>query len=50
MDFDYTKTSTKNPSAVVAALQAELGTAGFRVLCVHDVRATLAEKGLKWGL
>ncbi|MDO8963413.1 MAG: DUF302 domain-containing protein [Coriobacteriia bacterium] len=45
MDLDYTvrtdKTYTDALNAVVAATQAR----GFRVQCVHDVAATLAEKG-----
>ena len=49
MDFDYTITTQKNPSLVAQALEQELTKAGFRILCTHDVRATLAEKGLEIG-
>jgi uncharacterized protein (DUF302 family) len=45
MDIDYTiKTAKPFDDAVEAVVQATTA-AGFRVLFVHDVAATLAEKG-----
>lgn len=35
----------KSFDATLFAVEGEIAKAGFRVLCVHDVQATLAEKG-----
>lgn len=43
--MDYTVTSAKGFDETVAAVIAETEAAGFRVQCVHDVSATLEEKG-----
>lgn len=45
MEFDYTVTTNKDFDTAVLAVQEEIAKAGFRVLYVHDVHATLAEKG-----
>ena len=47
MDFDYTVTTGKNFAAALASVQEEIAKAGMRVLHVHDVQATLAEKGIQ---
>ena len=47
MDFDYTVTTGKNVEAALASVQEEITKAGMRVLHVHDVQATLAEKGIQ---
>ncbi|VVA44039.1 conserved hypothetical protein [Candidatus Roizmanbacteria bacterium] len=47
MDFDYTVTTEKSFDEAVAAVGKETKTAGFRVLYVHDVSATLKEKDFK---
>ena len=47
MDFDYTVTTKKSFDEAVAMVEKETKTAGFRVLYVHDVSATLKEKDLK---
>jgi len=44
--FDLTRESPLPFPALLEAVQAETAAAGFRVLHVHDVQATLAEKGL----
>lgn len=44
MDFVYQVTSAKPFDEAVAAVQAQTQANGFRVLHVHDVQATLAEK------
>lgn len=46
MDFDYTVTTGKDFETALASVQEEIGKAGMRVLHVHDVQATLAEKGI----
>lgn len=47
MELDYTKESSRNFDDTVARIE-ELTTArGFRVLHIHDVKATLDEKGLE---
>lgn len=46
MDFDYTVTTGKDFAAALASAQEEIAKAGMRVLHVHDVQATLAEKGI----
>lgn len=45
IEFDYTVDTQKDFDAAVSSVQAEVAKAGFRVLYVHDVHATLAEKG-----
>jgi uncharacterized protein (DUF302 family) len=47
MDFDYTQTTSKNFDSVVKSVEEEIAKAGMRVLHIHDVQKTLAEKGLK---
>lgn len=47
MEFDYTVTTTKNFEDTVGAVQREIAKAGFRVLHIHDVQKTLAEKGFQ---
>ncbi len=47
MDFDYTVTTEKSFDDAVSAVEEETKTAGFRVLYVHDVAATLKEKGFE---
>lgn len=44
MDFDYTVTTKKAFKEAVKAVEQETKTAGFRVLYIHDVTATLKEK------
>ena len=44
MDFIYEVSSDKSFEDVVAAVQKQTQTNGFRVLHIHDVQATLAEK------
>ena len=46
MDFDYTVTTDKDFDFALARVQEEIAKAGMRVLHVHDVQATLAEKGI----
>ncbi len=43
--FDYTVESSKGFDETVAAVEAKSGEKGFKVLCVHDVQATLVSKG-----
>ncbi|MCL4440955.1 MAG: DUF302 domain-containing protein [Firmicutes bacterium] len=45
MDFIYQVTTDKSFAEAVAAVEAQTQANGFRVLHVHDVQATLAEKG-----
>src|SRR3972149_2384056 len=47
MEFDYTTTTTKTFDAAVLSVQDEITKAGMRVLYVHDVQKTLAEKGFE---
>jgi uncharacterized protein (DUF302 family) len=47
MQLDYTITSRKNFDDTVKAVTDATADAGFRVLFVHDVAATLAEKGFQ---
>ena len=47
MDFDYTVTTEKSFDEAVKAVEQETKKAGFRVLYIHDVSATLKEKGFK---
>ncbi len=45
--FDYTVETTKSVDEAVAAIEAKAQEKGFRVLHVHDVKATLAAKGFE---
>lgn len=45
MDFDYTVTTEKSFNEAVTTVEQETKKAGFRVLYIHDVTKTLAEKG-----
>src|SRR5512137_2193450 len=47
MDFEYRVESKKSFSEAVAAVEAKTAEKGFRVLHVHDVQATLGEKGFQ---
>lgn len=47
MDFDYTVTTKKTFDQAVTTVEQETKTAGFRVLYIHDVTATLKEKGFE---
>ena len=47
MEFDYTTTTTKVFDDAVLSVQDEIAKAGMRVLYIHNVQATLAEKGFK---
>ncbi|MEK7458019.1 MAG: DUF302 domain-containing protein [Patescibacteria group bacterium] len=47
MDFDYTVTTKKTFDEAVKAVELETRTAGFRVLYIHDVTATLKEKSFQ---
>ena len=47
MEFDYTIKTEKSFGEAVAAVEQETKKAGFRVLYIHDVTATLKERGFK---
>ncbi|KKQ52362.1 MAG: hypothetical protein UT19_C0007G0070 [Candidatus Woesebacteria bacterium GW2011_GWB1_39_10b] len=47
MDFDYTVITEKPFDEAVVAIEQETKKAGFRVLYIHDVTATLKEKGFE---
>ena len=47
MDFDYTVTTEKSFNEAVKAVGQETKNAGFRILYIHDVTATLKEKGFE---
>src|SRR3989344_6600406 len=47
MEFDYTITTTKQFDDAAASVEKEIAAAGMRVLHIHDVQQTLAEKGVK---
>jgi uncharacterized protein (DUF302 family) len=47
MEFDYTITTTKNFDLAVKSVGDEIAKAGMRVLYIHDVQKTLAEKGFE---
>ena len=47
MDFDYTVTTEKSFDEAVKAVEQETKTVGFKVLHIHDVTATLKEKGFE---
>lgn len=44
MDFDYTVNTEKSFNEAVDVVEQETKSAGFRVLYIHDVAATLKEK------
>ncbi|MBI5621646.1 DUF302 domain-containing protein [Candidatus Falkowbacteria bacterium] len=44
MEFDYTTTTTKTFYEAVQSVQDAIAKAGMRVLHIHDVQKTLAEK------
>ncbi len=46
-DLAYTQTTTKPFAEVVAAFERLVPEHQFRILHIHDVQATLAEKGLQ---
>ena len=47
MEFAYTLETSKSFDQVVSAIEANTPKHQFRVLAVHDVQATLADKGLE---
>ena len=47
MDFDYTVTTKKSFDEAVTSVEKETKNAGFKVLHIHDVTATLKEKGFE---
>ncbi len=47
MELDCTITTQKDFDSAVLAVQEETTKAGFRVLYIHDVQKTLAEKGFE---
>ena len=47
MNFDYTVTTEKSFDETVKAVEQQTKKAGFRVLYIHDVSATLKEKGFE---
>lgn len=49
MDFEIAIETDRPFAEAVAAVEAATAAAGFRVLHVHDVQATLAEKGFERG-
>ena len=46
-NFDYTVTTKKSFDEAVGAVEEETKKAGFRVLYIHDVAVTLAEKNFQ---
>ncbi|OQY66073.1 hypothetical protein B6D29_03315 [Microgenomates bacterium UTCPR1] len=46
-NFDYTITTKKSFDEAVRSVSEETKKAGFRVLYIHDVAATLAEKNFQ---
>ena len=47
MDFDYTVTTKKSFDETVRSIEEETKKVGFRVLYIHNVTDTLAEKNFK---
>ncbi len=45
--FDYTVETTKSVDEAVTAIESKAQEKGFRVLYIHDVKATLAAKGFE---
>ncbi len=48
-NFDYTVSTNKSFDEAVRSVEEETKKAGFRVLHIHDVAATLAEKNFQIG-
>lgn len=49
MQLDYTKTSTRPFDELVKAVEESAMSRSFRTLHIHNVQATLAEKGFEIG-
>src|SRR3989338_5398961 len=47
MEFDYTMATAKSFDSAVKDVEEKITEAGMRVLHIHDVRKTLAEKGFE---
>ena len=47
MEFDYTVATAKSFDSAVKDVEEEISKAGMRVLHIHDVQKTLAEKGFE---
>jgi uncharacterized protein (DUF302 family) len=47
MEFDYTVETNKSFNEAVAVVENETAKADFKVLYVHDVKATIGAKGFK---
>ena len=47
MEFDYTVVTVKSFDSAVDGVEEEIAKAGMRVLHIHDVQKTLAEKGFE---
>ena len=47
MEFDYTVVTVKSFDSVVDGVEEEIAKAGMRILHIHDVQKTLAEKGFE---
>src|SRR3989339_1157687 len=47
MDFDYPVTTKKSFDEAVTSVEKETKNVGFKVLHIHDVTATLEEKGFE---
>ncbi len=47
MDFDYTQTTSKSFALAVKSVEEEIAKAGMKVLHIHNVQKTLAEKGFE---
>ena len=49
MELGYTVETNKNFDDAVTLVEEKTAARGFRVLYIHDVKATLAEKGFERG-
>ncbi len=49
MEFDYTRTTAKEFDDAIRSVETEIANAGMRVLHVHNVQQTLADKGFPRG-
>ena len=47
MEFDYTVETAKSFDSAVKDVEEKIAEAGMRVLHIHDVQKTLAEKGFE---
>lgn len=47
MEFEYTVVTPKDFDSAVKSVEGKIAEAGFRVLHIHDVQKTLAEKGFE---